>query len=40
MCTSTKSYNDDKTTQSIDLIETYAYGTNKGLVSRKEYKTD
>ena len=30
------SSNDDKRIQSIDLIETYAYGTNKDLVSEKE----
>ena len=28
--------NDDKRIQSIDLIETYAYGTNKNLLSEKE----
>ena len=28
--------NDDKTMQSIDLIETNAYGTSKNLVSEKE----
>ena len=28
--------NDDKRIQSIDLIETYAYGTKKVLVSDKE----
>ena len=28
-----ESSNDDKSMQSIDLIETYAYGTNKNLVS-------
>ena len=27
---------DDKSMQSIDLIETYAYGTSKDLVSEKE----
>ena len=30
------SSNNDKRMQSIDLIETYAYGTNKDLVSEKE----
>ena len=30
------SSNDDKIMQSIDLIETYAYGTSKDLVSEKE----
>ena len=30
------SSNDDKRIQSIDSIETYAYGTNKDLVSEKE----
>ena len=30
------SSNDDKRMQSIDSIETYAYGTSKVLVSRKE----
>ena len=30
------SSNDDKRMQSIDSIETYAYGTNKDLVSAKE----
>ena len=30
------SSNDDKRMQSIDLIETYAYGTSKDLVSEKE----
>ena len=30
------SSNDDKRMQSIDLIETYPYGTNKDLVSDKE----
>ena len=30
------SSNDDKIIQSIDLIETYAYGTSKGLVSKKQ----
>ena len=30
------SSNDDTKMQSIDLIETYAYGTNKDLVSEKE----
>ena len=30
------SSNDDKRIQSIDLIETYAYGTSKDLVSEKE----
>ena len=30
------SSNDDKRIQSIDLIETYTYGTNKDLVSEKE----
>ena len=30
------SSNDDKRIQSIDLIETYAYGTKKVLVSDKE----
>ena len=30
------SSNDDKRTQSIDSIETYAYGTRKDLVSDKE----
>ena len=29
------SSNDDKRMQSIDSIETYAYGTNKDLVSKK-----
>ena len=29
--------NDDKRTQSIDLIETHAYGIRKDLVSEKEY---
>ena len=28
--------NDDKGTQSIDLIETYAYETTKNLISEKE----
>ena len=28
--------NDDKRTQSIDLIETYAYGTSKDLISEKK----
>ena len=28
--------NDDKRMQSIDSIETYAYRTNKGLISKKE----
>ena len=28
--------NDDKRMQSIDLIETYAYGTSKDLVSEKK----
>ena len=28
--------NDDKRIESIDLIETYAYGTSKDLVSKKE----
>ena len=28
--------NDDKRMQSIDLIETYAYGTSKDIVSEKE----
>ena len=27
---------DDKRMQSIDLIETYAYGTSKNLVGKKE----
>ena len=30
------SSNDDKRMQSIDLIETYPYGTSKDLVSKKE----
>ena len=30
------SSNDDKRMQSIDLIETYAYGMNKDLVCKKE----
>ena len=30
------SSNDDKRMQSIDSIETYAYGTRKDLVSEKE----
>ena len=30
------SLNDDKRMQSIDLIETYAYGTSKDLVNEKE----
>ena len=30
------SSNNDKRMQSIDLIETYAYGTSKDLVSKKE----
>ena len=30
------SSNDDKRIQSIDLIETYAYGMNKDLVCKKE----
>ena len=30
------SLNDDKRIESIDLIETYAYGTSKYLVSEKE----
>ena len=30
------SSNDDKRMQSFDLIETYAYGTSKDLVSEKE----
>ena len=30
------SSNDDKRMQSIDLIQTYAYGTSKDLVSEKE----
>ena len=30
------SSNDDKTMQSIDSIEAYAYGTSKDLVSEKE----
>ena len=30
------SSNDDKTMQSIDLIETYAYGTSKDLICKKE----
>ena len=30
------SSNDDKRMQSIDLIEAYAYGTSKDLVSEKE----
>ena len=29
------SLNDDKRMQSIDLIETYAYGTSKDLVNEK-----
>ena len=28
--------NDDKRIQSIDLIETYAYGTSKDLISEKK----
>ena len=32
----TLSSNHDKIMQSIDLIETYAYGTSKVLVSEKE----
>ena len=32
----TLSSNDDKRMQSIDLIQTYAYGTSKDLVSEKE----
>ena len=28
--------NDDKRVQSIDLIETYAYGTSKNLVCKKK----
>ena len=30
------SSNDDKRMQSIDLIETYAHGTCKGLICKKE----
>ena len=30
------SSNDDKRTESIDSLETYAYGTSKVLVSQKE----
>ena len=30
------SSNDDKRMQSIDSIETYAYGTSKDLVTQKE----
>ena len=30
------SSNDDKRTQSIDLIETYPYGTSKDLVNERE----
>ena len=30
------SLNDDKRMKSIDLIETYAYGTSKDLVKEKE----
>ena len=30
------SSNDDKRIQSIDVIETYAYGMNKDLVCKKE----
>ena len=30
------SSNDDKRMQSIDLIETYAYGTSKNLIWKKE----
>ena len=30
------SLNDDKRLQSIDLIETYAYGTSKDLICEKE----
>ena len=30
------SLNDDKRTQSIDSIETYAYGTKKDLIREKE----
>ena len=30
------SWNDDKRMESIDSIETYAYGTSKNLVSEKE----
>ena len=30
------SWNDDKRIQSIHSIETYAYGTSKNLVSKKE----
>ena len=30
------SSNDDKRMQSIDSVETYAYGTSKDLVSEKE----
>ena len=32
------SSNDDKRMQSIDLIETYVYGTNKDPVYKKEKK--
>ena len=30
------SSNDDKRMQSVDSIETYAYGASKGLVTKKE----
>ena len=30
------SSNDDKITQSIDLIDSYAYGTSKDLICKKE----
>ena len=30
------SYNDEKRMQSIHAIETYAYGTNKDLISERE----
>ena len=30
------SWNDDKRMESMDSIETYAYGTSKNLVSEKE----
>ena len=30
------SWNDDKRMESIDSIETYAYGTSKNLVSEKK----
>ena len=34
------SLNDNKRTQSIHLIEAYAYGTTKNLVSEKEKRND